>query len=151
MMKWLKHLMVTLGRFGFAPAEKPLIFTLSFRTRFTGYKRMAKYFSDAEVYKLDPILIAMLDGLRERAGIPVIITCGFRSPAENVAVGGVENSAHTRGLAADIRCADSKTRYILIVGALAAGFKRIEVADRHLHLDVDPDKPQNVIFLGKSK
>lgn len=35
------------------------------------------------------------------AGVPILISSGYRSPAVNKAVGGVADSAHTRGLAAD--------------------------------------------------
>ncbi|RQZ27301.1 peptidase M15 [Burkholderia sp. Bp9017] len=46
-----------------------------------------------------------LERVRELlGGRPVIITSGYRSPALNRAVGGVPNSAHQAGLAADFVC-----------------------------------------------
>ncbi len=36
--------------------------------------------------------------------VPLIITSGYRCPALNAAVGGVADSAHVKGLAADIVC-----------------------------------------------
>lgn len=112
---------------------------------------MAKYFSDKEIEGLDPRLVILMDQWRDRAGIPIVITCGYRSPEHNEIVGGVENSAHTKGLAADVRCSDSATRFKLIEAAFFVGFKRIEAATKHVHVDIDETKPQNVLWLGISK
>lgn len=111
---------------------------------------MAKYFSDEEVAGLDVALVIMLDKMRESAGLPIVITCGLRDPEHNSEVGGKTDSAHLTGLAADIRCPDSQTRFALVKGALVAGFTRIEVGTEHIHVDIDSTKPQNVIFLGVS-
>lgn len=45
---------------------------------------------------------AVLDPLRLFYGKPIHVSSGFRSPAVNRAVGGVSNSQHLRGEAADI-------------------------------------------------
>ena len=45
-----------------------------------------------------------LDGIREKLGKPILINSGYRSPILNKAVGGVANSQHLKGLAADIVC-----------------------------------------------
>lgn len=42
-------------------------------------------------------LVEKLEDLRRIASGPVVITSGYRCPAHNKAVGGVENSYHTRG------------------------------------------------------
>lgn len=46
----------------------------------------------------------VLDPLREKLGMPVIVNCGYRSKETNTAVGGATNSQHMKGEAADIRC-----------------------------------------------
>lgn len=52
----------------------------------------------------------VLDPLRVRWGMPIIVTSGYRSTALNKAVGGAANSQHTKGMAADIRTvSDSRT------------------------------------------
>ena len=48
-------------------------------------------------------LVYLLNHIREKGGKPIIINCAYRSPEHNKAVGGVENSYHVQGLAADIR------------------------------------------------
>ena len=44
----------------------------------------------------------LLDPIRRRYGAPIIITSGYRCPALNTAVGGVANSHHIVGCAADV-------------------------------------------------
>ena len=44
----------------------------------------------------------LLDPIRRRYGAPIIVTSGYRCPALNIAVGGVANSHHIVGCAADI-------------------------------------------------
>lgn len=50
-----------------------------------------------------------LDGIREKVGKPIMISSGFRCPVLNKAVGGVANSQHQKGLAADLICADMES------------------------------------------
>ncbi len=58
---------------------------------------------DAEVIQnLQYGVDMVLDPLRRLYGKPVIITSGYRCPQLNKAVGGVANSWHTKGNAADI-------------------------------------------------
>lgn len=44
--------------------------------------------------------------LREKVDCPLHINSGYRSPEYNVKIGGVKNSQHTQGKAADITCRD---------------------------------------------
>ena len=53
---------------------------------------------------MTPALLAKLDELRERLGRPVIVTSGYRCSVHNRNVGGVWNSQHVKGTAADIYC-----------------------------------------------
>jgi hypothetical protein len=109
---------------------------------------MSKYFTELETVNLQPQLVDMLDKAREFADVPFIITSGFRSPGYNASLGGAPNSAHTRGLAVDLRCSDSWVRHKIVVGLLFAGFNRIELCPAHVHADCDPSLPQNVLILG---
>lgn len=45
----------------------------------------------------------LLQALRTRLGVPLLITSAYRSPAHNKAVGGAKNSYHMRGQAFDVR------------------------------------------------
>lgn len=50
----------------------------------------------------------VLDPAREQFGGPVVVNSGYRCPKHNLAVGGVVNSQHMMGEAADLCCADNK-------------------------------------------
>ena len=50
-----------------------------------------------------PELLHLLNRIRKAWGKPIIVNSAYRSPEHNRAVGGVENSFHVQGLAADIR------------------------------------------------
>jgi|SRR4029077_915834 uncharacterized protein YcbK (DUF882 family) len=52
---------------------------------------------------LDDNLLDGLEALRRLAGVPVVVNAGYRCRQHNQEVGGVPNSQHTQGLAADIR------------------------------------------------
>lgn len=51
---------------------------------------------------VDDKLIELLEKLRAKAGAPVHVNCGYRCPKHNAEVGGVPNSQHVEGTAADI-------------------------------------------------
>ena len=50
----------------------------------------------------------VLDPARERYGKPVCVNSGYRCARHNAAVGGVANSQHLRGEAADICCGNNE-------------------------------------------
>lgn len=87
-----------------------------------------------------------LDKARSEAGIPFVIESGYRCAEHNKKVGGVENSAHTQGLAADIVVNSSQARYKLLQ-ALLPRFRRIGIGKTFIHVDDDPTKPQEVCWL----
>ena len=87
-----------------------------------------------------------IDKARDIAGIPFVITSGFRCPKHNKEVGGRPNSAHTKGLAADIKCINSRDRFRMVKALLEAGFTRIGVGKDFIHADIDKSKPQEVIW-----
>ena len=74
--------------------------------------------SEAEKYKIDntptfevvehlsEVVEKVLDPMRAAYGKPITVTSGYRCQALNKAVGGVRNSAHLTGYAADLRAAD---------------------------------------------
>ena len=52
------------------------------------------------------LVLNVLQPLRDALGKPVYINSGYRCPALNAAVGGVPDSQHTKGEAADISASD---------------------------------------------
>jgi hypothetical protein len=73
-----------------------------------------------------------LDPARERLGMPITVNSGYRCPAHNKAVGGVKNSQHLKGEAADITCADNK-RLAEIIEQLG-NFDQLIVYPTFLHV-----------------
>jgi hypothetical protein len=57
----------------------------------------------------------VLEPAREKLGGPIIVNSGYRCVRHNKAVGGVANSQHLRGEAADVRCEDNKRLAKIIV------------------------------------
>ena len=68
--------------------------------------------------EMDNDFLQRLDRARELAGVPFVINSGFRCAKHNKKIGGVPNSAHLRGLAADIAVPDSETRYKILYGLM---------------------------------
>ena len=54
------------------------------------------------VANLNYLVDTLLDPLRTAFGAPIVVQSGYRNPAVNRLVDGVETSAHVKGLAADI-------------------------------------------------
>ena len=116
---------------------------------------MAKYFQPSEFdckcgcgkNNIDPGLVAMLDEARGIAGFPFVINSGCRCDAHNAAVGGSVTSSHLVGLAVDIKCLNSHTRYKLIAALETAGFTRFGIAKTFIHTDIDKAKPGCIMYL----
>jgi uncharacterized protein YcbK (DUF882 family) len=85
-------------------------------------------------------------------GGPIYVTSGYRTEFHNEKVGGVSGSSHLKGLAADVSDnihgvkMKSNNRYSMIKALLEVGFNRIGVGNGFIHVDIDKDKAQNVIW-----
>tara|TARA_R110000744_G_scaffold206686_1_gene325296 strand:- start:230 stop:583 length:354 start_codon:yes stop_codon:yes gene_type:complete len=95
---------------------------------------------------MDRSFLEMLDNARDIADIPFAINSGYRTKEHNAKVGGVEGSSHTKGVACDIACSNSRARFIIISSLLEAGFTRIGVSSSFIHVDSDCEKSQDVIW-----
>ena len=93
---------------------------------------------------MDSQFLTKLEQAREIAGIPFKITSGYRTKDHNAEVGGVPNSSHLIGVAADIAVSSGADRYIILSALIKAGFKRIGVAKTFIHCDTDETKSNSV-------
>ena len=57
----------------------------------------------------------VLDPVCEKLGMPIVVNSGYRCEKHNKDVGGVKNSQHLRGEAADIHCSDNERLKQLII------------------------------------
>lgn len=95
---------------------------------------------------IDPDLVDMLQCSRTATGLTYEIVSGCRCEAHNKKVGGKPNSAHLRGNAVDVKCITSQMRYRMVCDFVRR-FRRIEIRDSWIHIDIDVTLPQDVIFL----
>jgi uncharacterized protein YcbK (DUF882 family) len=91
--------------------------------------------------KIDDRLLAGLELLRNLAGTPIIVHDAYRCPEHNEQLGGVQNSEHTRGMAADVNIPGHSLQqmYELAlqvpqfagggIGAYDGGFLHVDVCD----------------------
>jgi len=97
--------------------------------------------------KMHKSFLKRLDLARKIAGVPFVITSGYRCPKRNKEVGGKFNSSHLIGVAADIKCETSYMRSRIIYGLMKAGFIRIGIGRNFIHADDDVAKAQEVMWL----
>lgn len=85
---------------------------------------------------VDPRLVEVLERMRQALEVPLILSCGYRCPAHNYEVGGVSNSQHIYGKAADVQKPDGVSLARLARAAELAGADGIGVYDWGVHVDV---------------
>jgi len=105
---------------------------------------MSKYFKEIET-NMSKEFLFVLDEAREIAGIPFVINSAYRSPEHPLSIKN-PSSSHIKGLAVDIKATDSNTRFKIVKALVTVGFTRIGIADTFIHVDLDLDKTQNVIW-----
>uniref|UniRef100_A0A6M3LAP6 Putative peptidase n=1 Tax=viral metagenome TaxID=1070528 RepID=A0A6M3LAP6_9ZZZZ len=97
--------------------------------------------------RMSPQFVMLLDRIRHNCGFLFQIKSGFRTFARNFEIGGEENSAHLRGLAADIYTPSSWHRDAILKHAYRYGVRRRGIAKTFIHLDIDETLPQDVTWL----
>lgn len=86
---------------------------------------------------VSPILLERLDQLREMYGHPIYVSCMYRCYWHNLEVGGVDNSQHRFGTAADIWVeGDYEEFYNLVVSSHLFDAIGHYISDEFVHVDV---------------
>lgn len=106
---------------------------------------MSKYFKEIDDGNMDANFLHKLDKARSIAGLPFKINSAYRSPEHPLSIKN-PSSSHIKGLAVDISVTDSRTRFIIVDALIKAGFNRIGIADSFIHVDLDLDKSNKVIW-----
>jgi uncharacterized protein YcbK (DUF882 family) len=112
---------------------------------------MSIYFKEIEE-NMSVHFLDKLDDAREYANIPFHINSAFRTVEDNERIYKElnkpvnTNSSHLKGLAVDIKATDSRTRFLILNALIHVGFTRIGIADTFIHVDMDKDKSQQVIW-----
>ena len=119
--------------------------------------KQSRYFSEQEFRKCDPPcdresmdqdFLDVMDDIRRKARIPLVINCAYRSREYDKKKGRSGNSAHTYGLAVDIRCNTSENRLKIVKAALECGITRIGIGKTFIHIDMGEcvGLPANVMW-----
>lgn len=98
--------------------------------------------------KISMELVQMLDTARHTAGIPFIISSGYRCIKHNNNVGGVNDSQHIYGNAVDIIWKDYNQLYHMISALINVGINRIGInyQKKFIHVDISETKTNNIIW-----
>ena len=112
-----------------------------------------QYFKDSEFAckcgcsgNIKPELLEKLHRAREIAGVPFVITSGYRCKEHNAKIGGSPTSSHLKGLAVDIRISNQNDGKIL-KALYCAGFNRVGIDENSfIHVDIDSDKATDSLW-----
>lgn len=113
-----------------------------------------KYFTDegdfkGNMDKMHPVLLQMLDELREKYGHPVILNSSYRSPDHPIEAKKAKPGEHTYGAAVDIKCVGGEATFKLVKAAIDVGFTRIGISRKNnfVHVGIGyPDAPDTTIW-----
>ena len=94
------------------------------------------------MHDMHPDVLERLDYARSLFGKPIIICSAYRSREHELAHGRAGTSSHCKGEAVDVKCVDSTNRLELVQSLLRAGFRRIGIHSRFIHVDIDHTKPR---------
>jgi len=104
----------------------------------------------------------VLQPIRNKYGRAITITSGYRSPKLNAAVGGVKNSQHVLGQAADIKCTSTSKAVLFNViksmiekGELKVGQLIWEYGTKQepnwIHVSLPYSKTNQILYLYSKK
>lgn len=111
-----------------------------------------KYFEESEFSefdKMDPVLLAMLDDLREAYGYPIKLTSTYRSPEHPIEAKKSKPGEHAYGAAVDIACIGGEATFKLVKAAIEVGFTRIGISRKNnfVHVGIGyPEAPETTIW-----
>ncbi len=91
--------------------------------------------SAEEIVNLKNLVVKLLQPLRVIYGLPLVVNSGYRSKKLNAVVGGVVNSQHTKGEAADIAC-DNPSKLIEALKRSELQFDQAILYPTFLHLSL---------------
>lgn len=111
-----------------------------------------KYFEESEFSefdKMNPVLLAMLDDLREEYGYPIKLTSTYRSPDHPIEAKKSKPGEHAHGAAVDIACVGGEATFKLVKAAIEVGFTRIGISRKNnfVHVGIGyPGAPETTIW-----
>jgi hypothetical protein len=123
-----------------------------------GYLKELNYFSNKEIRchcgcgfdTAHPLLMAILNSIREELGRPLYANSICRCRNHNTAEYGKNDSAHLKGMAADLRVENDSERFALLHAIFNNHHEvvRIFLGKNYVHIDIDFTKPSRVVGLS---
>ncbi|MCL2738684.1 MAG: D-Ala-D-Ala carboxypeptidase family metallohydrolase [Bacteroidales bacterium] len=97
---------------------------------------------------MDQDFLTKLDAIREKAGIPFILTSAYRSKDWELSKKRDGKSVHTLGKAVDISYANTAACFKIVKAAIELGIRRIGINAKFVHIDTAGDgKAVDVIWM----
>lgn len=96
---------------------------------------------------MDQSILDLLDRIREKAGIPLVISCAYRSVEWDKKKGRSGKGAHPQRKAVDIIANADATRMKILKAAIECGVRRIGIAKTFIHIDNSETLSQGVVWL----
>lgn len=118
---------------------------------------MYKYFTDKELScrhcglnKMKKAFMKNIDKARELSNVPFNVTSAYRCKEHNKNIGGVENSAHTKGLAIDISYKNTHQLYRIVESLMLVSDFRIIIypKKKFIHIDCDFSKSPKILSIS---
>lgn len=119
------------------------------KSKYFGASEFTRCVPSCSIEDMEQHFLDWLDSLRERCGFPLVLSSAYRTREHDISKGRSGNSAHTQGLAVDIRCYNNATRMRIVKAALDLGCRRIGIANTFVHVDVSTTLPQSVMWIYK--
>ena len=105
---------------------------------------------ETEISNLRSLCTYVLQPLRDRLGKPIVINSGYRCPALNKAIGGVETSQHVKGEAADIRVGGVEARELFgHVQDLEMEFDQLILYPTFVHVSFSKGRNRKQVLYAK--
>ena len=96
---------------------------------------------------MDEWFMLHLDNARCDSHTPFVINSAYRTKEYELAHNRTGYSAHTLGLAVDIRCRNSRERYDILNALMKHNFSRIGIGKNYIHVDDGVTYQDNVVWL----
>jgi len=93
---------------------------------------------------INPDIVTIAQAIRDKVEEPVIVSSGCRCKTHNKRVGGVHNSPHLTGMAADFRCKSGAVKIFSAIKAMTDagelpkwGYCKRYIKQNFVHIDVN--------------